>query len=225
MVFAAAGFLFALVSLAIPVWLHLRRSQSGETKPVASLLLLRSGEDPLTAQRRIKDWLLLMLRIGLLLLLILAFAQPVLRGLLTQPTTSGSSPVMIAVDVSASMAPHLQGVVDRVRTLIADTQGEVALISVAAELTVLAAPDADPAERRAALSTLEVGATALDFAGLPARLSTLADSLSRPDQRMQIHLISDFQSSGIPSRFNALIDGLRHPLTLHPVSSEALPNW
>ena len=61
-------------------------------------------------------------------------------------------------------------------------------------------------------------------AGLAARLDTLAGSLPKGGSGFEVHIVSDFQASAMPARFNALIDGGRWPVTLHPVGAPT-DNW
>ena len=222
MSFVAAGLLAALAALAIPWWLHRRQAQASDPVVVGSLLLLQSSPAPESRRQTLRYKVLLALRLLLLALLVLAFAQPVLKAVLSAPAVTSAPPRLVVVDVSASMQPYLAQTRELAGELM---QGRSALATVGARLTVLEPLTADPQRHAAALAALTTSATGLNYENLPARLSTLADSLATSGERVSIHFISDFQQSAAPTRFNALVDGLAHPLYLIPVAQAPLPNW
>src|SRR5579885_2479256 len=72
----APWFLAALAGLALPLYLHLLKRQTTKPKPVSSLMFFESRTQASTRHRRLRYFLLLSLRLAVLLLLILAFANP-----------------------------------------------------------------------------------------------------------------------------------------------------
>ena len=99
---------------------------------------------------------------------------------------------------------------DRVREL---TDGRAVLVGAGAELELLgAARGATP------------GAGRLDFAGLLSRVDGLAGTLPDAEAGFDVHVVSDFQASALPARFNALIEGGDWPVTLHAVR-RGEDNW
>src|SRR5271170_1510853 len=72
----APWFLAALAGLGLPVYLHLLKRQTAKPKQVSSLMLYESRTQASTRHRRLQYFLLLSLRLLVLLLLILAFANP-----------------------------------------------------------------------------------------------------------------------------------------------------
>ena len=72
----APWFLAGLAGLALPLYLHLLKRQTAQPKQVSSLMLYESRTQASTRHRRLRYFLLLSLRLPLLLLLILAFANP-----------------------------------------------------------------------------------------------------------------------------------------------------
>jgi hypothetical protein len=222
MSFVAAGFLFALFALAIPWWLHRRQAQASDPVLVGSLLLLQSSPAPESRRKTLRYRVLLALRLLLLALLVLAFAQPVLNAVLSAPAINSAPPRLVVVDVSASMQPYLAQARELAGELM---QGRSALATAGAQLTVLEPLTADPQRHAAALGALTTSAASLSYENLPARLSTLADSLAASGERVSIYFVSDFQLSAAPARFNTLVDGITHPLFLNPVARTALPNW
>jgi Aerotolerance regulator N-terminal len=69
-------FLAALAGLALPVYLHLLKRQTTKPKPVSSLMFFESRTQASTRHRRLRYFLLLSLRVLVLLLLVIAFANP-----------------------------------------------------------------------------------------------------------------------------------------------------
>jgi hypothetical protein len=222
MAFAAAGFLTVLAALVIPWWLHRRQAQASDPVVVGSLLLLQSNPAPESRHKALRYKALLVLRLLLLTLLVLAFAQPVLTAVLSAPVNSSAAPRLVVVDVSASMEPYLAQARDIAGDLL---QGQAALVAAGAQLAVLEPLTADPQRHIAALAALSSSASRLNYENLPARLSTLADSLTTTGERMVIHFVSDFQLSATPAQFNTLVENLTHPLFLHEVAELSLPNW
>src|SRR5260370_23734950 len=72
----APWFLAGLAGVALPLYLHLLRRHKTPPKPVPSLMLYESRVVSSTRHRRLDHILLLSLRLLLLALLILAFANP-----------------------------------------------------------------------------------------------------------------------------------------------------
>src|SRR5215470_211548 len=72
----APWFLAGLAGLALPLYLHLLKRQKNPPKPVPSLMLYESRTQSSTRHKRLHYLLLLSLRLVLLFLVILAFANP-----------------------------------------------------------------------------------------------------------------------------------------------------
>src|ERR1700683_4687706 len=72
----APWFLVGLAGLALPLYLHSLKRQTTMPKQVSSLMLFESRTQSSTRHRRLRYFLLLLLRLLGLLLLILAFANP-----------------------------------------------------------------------------------------------------------------------------------------------------
>ncbi len=214
MTLVAAGFLAGLLCLAVPWWLHRRDYRSATPAMVSSLLLMREAEEPQAERKVLRYRWLLAARLLLLILLVLAFAQPVLDRLAPPALGSGEPARLVAVDVSASMAAAWSDAQERAAELL---RGDAALVAVGATLELRLPLGASGAEQAAALAMLEPTAARLSFEGLVARLAALADTLAGPGEVLEIHLVSDFQASAAPGRFNSLVEGASHPVVLHRV--------
>ena len=226
MSFLAAPLLAGLLLVAVPLWLH-RTSRAAPERGFSSLFLMRAAEEPVHAERSLRHLVLLAARCALLAAAALAFARPVLSMLVPQDgcvetageacrADSGSAADrmrLVVLDRSLSMRRPAawEGALQRVQELVAE--GPARIVAAGAELELLAT-----------VRGASPGAGRLDFAGLAARLDTLAGSLPEGGSGVEVHIVSDFQASAMPARFNALIDGGHWPVTLHSVAAPT-DNW
>ena len=77
--FLAPWFLGGLAALGVPVFVHLLRRHISMPRPVSSLMFFERGTQSSTRHRRLRYLLLFALRFALLLLVVLAFANPFVR--------------------------------------------------------------------------------------------------------------------------------------------------
>jgi len=190
--FLAPLYLLGALAIAVPLALHLYRRRTDEVLEFSSIAWLQAVPVETQQRRRLRDWLLLALRVAALLLLAAAFARPYLSA----GETSAARPVtVLAVDASASMAapgvwPRAQQ--EALAALDAMSEGEVvALVRFDAKATVDVAPTTDRAALRRAVSAMQPGdgATALH-----AALRQAAELIGARDGRLV--LVSDLQQSG-----------------------------
>jgi hypothetical protein len=78
--FLAPLFFVALAGLAIPVLIHLIQREKKQIQHFPSLMFVRRIPYKSVQRRRIHNWLLLLMRMGALALIILAFARPFFRS-------------------------------------------------------------------------------------------------------------------------------------------------
>jgi hypothetical protein len=105
MSFLTPLFLIGLTGLAIPVLLHLIQRERKQIVAFPSLMFLRRIPYQSVQRRRIRNWLLLMMRLAALALIVLAFGRPFFRG--TDPAlvaAGGALEIVLLVDRSYSMA-------------------------------------------------------------------------------------------------------------------------
>ena len=192
-------FLIALAGLAIPVLIHLTRQEKGKPLRFPSLMFLKRIPFEETSRRRIRHWLLLVMRLAALALLVAAFARPFVRGgALASVGGPGPEEVVILLDRSYSMdlgdnwaqaIAHAKAVAGALRP-----QDRISLVTFSETPHLLHRSTNDPARVAATLDTLRTGslATRIGPAVKLAR-STLAAS-ELPRQRVVV--ISDFQRTG-----------------------------
>ncbi len=90
-----------LAGLTLPLYLHLLKRQKNPPRPVPSLMFWESRTQSSTRHRRLHYLLLLSLRLALLFLLILAFANPFINR--NAATLASNRLVLLVVDNSFSM--------------------------------------------------------------------------------------------------------------------------
>ncbi len=79
MSFLTPLFLIGLAGLAIPVLIHLIQRERKNVVQFPSLMFLNRIPYQSVQRRRIRHWLLLLMRLGALALIVLAFARPFLQ--------------------------------------------------------------------------------------------------------------------------------------------------
>src|SRR5450631_2945377 len=96
--FLAPWFLAGIAALAVPFYVHLLRQHKNTPRPFASLMFFERRTQSSIKHRRLKHYALLALRLAMILLLALLFANPFIRT--TVPLGSGRKLVFVAVDRS-----------------------------------------------------------------------------------------------------------------------------
>lgn len=227
--FVAPFILVGLAALAIPVLLHLIQREKKRVVEFPSLMFLRRIPYQSVRRRRIRHWMLLLMRLAALALIVAAFARPFFkRQTLAAAAQNGAREAVILLDTSYSMdygsrwSRAQAAARDAVGRLAAGDRGSLVLFSSGAELSVRSTADKGRLLSAAASAAAGPGTTrfapALKLAG-----SLLAESAL---PRREVILISDFQRLGwedAPGR-----DDVRLPertvLTTMSVADGAAPN-
>src|SRR5882762_6850482 len=104
MAFLTPLFLVGLAALAIPVLIHMIQRERKRVVEFPSLMFLRRIPYQSVRRRRIRHWLLLMMRAPAILMIVAAFAGPFLRQAAPAAAIAGGSrEIVIVLDQSASM--------------------------------------------------------------------------------------------------------------------------
>lgn len=191
-------FLVGAAAAAIPIAIHLFYRRAEPVIEFAAMRYLRQAPVEESRRRRLRELLLLALRVTALVLLACAFARPYLAG---AAIASGEATVVL-VDTSASLSAP--GQFDRVRERAAATvraapaTHAIAVLAFANSADVIAPLSADRAGALAALAQLKPGAGATRFrAGLERAGAELGG------RRGRIVVVTDLQESG----WDAATDG------------------
>ena len=218
MTFLAAAFFAGLAALAVPLWLHRTNQRAPAEATVASLMLMREADEPVRQRRALAHKVLLALRLAMLTLVVCAFAQPALEQAAAGTDEDGTAAARLIV-VDGSLSMRRRGVWSQAmataRRLRDEGAGPVRFAVATDTLTLVDS-----------LADVRPGWGRFDFADLPGALDALALALPETPGGWQAHVVSDFQASAVPERFNALIgaEGFAQGVRLHAVG-EATENW
>lgn len=191
-------FLLVGAAVAVPLLLHLLQRHEGPRVPFPALRYLRRAEERHAFRIRLRQLLLLVLRVAALLVLVAAGARPYLAG---RGGTHLPTAVAIVLDNSMSTGV-VQGefrFYDRLQAL-ALTSAEAAgpddriWVLRAAEPWEAAVPGGAATARERILATSVVAARA-DLGRQLARASELVRSAGLPG--VEVHLLSDLQRSAL----------------------------
>ena len=202
MQFLTPLFALAAAALAIPVLLHLVRHRTSRQLAFASLMFFRKIPRKEIRRRRLKHLFLLFLRCLGLLLLVAAFAQPVLTGVWVGPIDPISArSVVILLDYSLSMSRPavwqraLELATEKIESL--DTEDEGLLVRFGEQAEVLSRWQEDPAGLRTLVQQLTPSHQSTSY---PETLRVAGEMLRQArTSRHQIYLITDLQRSGWPA--------------------------
>jgi hypothetical protein len=113
-------YLAGAAAVIAPILLHLRRQPPQDRLAFSTLMFLEESKRQPTRRRRLENWLLLLVRCLILILLAIMFARPFSRSTEAAAAAEGES-VVVLLDASASMqrADLWPRAVAVVRTLVA----------------------------------------------------------------------------------------------------------
>ncbi|HEX5412542.1 MAG TPA: BatA and WFA domain-containing protein [Terriglobia bacterium] len=222
--FLAPWFLAGAVAIGLPVYLHLLRRHRAEPRPFSSLMFFERRLESSTKHRRLRHLVLLALRVALLILVAVVFAEPFIR----RPVASAASRklLVLAIDNSFSMragtrlADARQAALSVLASRKPNERAEV--MSLGSEVRVLTQPTADPATLRAAVESVQPTDSRATFGGLAHSVRSLAENTQSP---VELHLFSDMQRTAMPANFSQMALPGNVSLVLHRVTEKAIPNW
>lgn len=198
MSFLTPLFLLGLAALAIPVLVHLTQRERKSVIAFPSLMFLKKIPYESVQKRRIRDWLLLALRLAALALIVSAFARPFLRGSGVAAAPGGARDIVVLLDRSYSMgygdswARAQRAAAESIASATPADRVSVVLFADSAEVALRSTPDRSRAVAEINAAAPGPGSTkygpALKVAG-----SLLAESLL---PRKEVIVVSDFQRSG-----------------------------
>lgn len=197
--FLAPLLLAAAAAVGLPIWLHLTHREKKEVIQFPSLMFLERIPTQAARKRRIRHPLLLALRALALLLIVAAFARPVIeRALPAGVAGPPAETVVILLDRSLSMGYEGQweAAVGAARAVIEGLgpDDEAALLFFSDEVTLAVPMTTDRARLLQPLDTVRPTARATRYAPALQAASSLLEDATRP--RQTARLISDLQRGG-----------------------------
>ncbi len=156
--FLAPWFLGGLAALGVPVFVHLLRKHVTMPRPVSSLMFFERGTQSSTRHRRLRYLLLFALRFALVLLIVLAFANPFVRR---AAANANGRLLLIVLDNSFSMRAgtrFAEAKQQALAALAAKPHSEKAqIMALGGQVDLLTQPIDDDAQLRAALESIQPG--------------------------------------------------------------------
>lgn len=219
----APWFLAGLAGLALPVYLHLLKRQTTKPKAVSSLMFYESRTQSSTRHRRLRYFVLLSLRLLVLLLLILAFANPFINR--NAAALSSNRLVLLAIDNSFSMraGTRLADAKSAAMSVLAGkgaARGQVAAFG--SQLRLMTQPIEDQSALRAAVQAIAPGDEHGNFGELSRAVRSMAESVHTP---IELHVFSDMQRGDLAATFSDMALPGNVKLVTHEVIDKAQPNW
>lgn len=188
-----------LLAVLIPILLHLRSRQTGRTLTLPTFRFVQQAIAEQAKTRKVRQWLLLVLRMASVVLLVGVFLKPVRTAPLSQ-TGNGRRVVVAVLDQSLSMQAASGGVTAWAREkaeceLLLDTlqpQDRANIILARrAPQSVLARPGSD---RAVLLQALEMASPTNERGDMAAALRLAKEQLeSGRNGQKELWLFSDFQ--------------------------------
>jgi hypothetical protein len=198
MSFLTPFFLIALAGLAVPVLIHLIQRERKNVVQFPSLMFLNRIPYQSVQRRRIRHWLLLLMRLAALALIVFAFARPFMRREEIAGGGGGAREVVVLVDRSYSMgyADRWQGALGAARDVIngltASDRGSVVFFDTGAEVAVRST--SDKGRLLAVLAEVQPSASATRFGPALKLAGSILSESAFP--RREAVLVTDFQRAG-----------------------------
>jgi hypothetical protein len=206
--------------------LHRLSSDNPNKQKFSSSMFLEPGEPRRVLAKKVQYLLLLALRIAVLVLLALAFAQPAFWRKPQTAAAGGARLHLIVLDGSASMNDDgrweraraaARNVIDGLR---GDDRGQV--VVAGRQFEVIGAATGDASVLRQAVNTVEAGVFRLDYGQLMRSIDALLRGAELP---VVIDLVTDVQQSSLPTRFGELAPRRAAEVAIHDVSGGKADNW
>ena len=226
MTFLTPLFLLGGLALTLPLWLHLLHRQNPIKLPFSSLMFFERRQQSSLKERRLRYLLLLAARLALYALVALAFARPIWER--PPQVAFGDVPTLhlVILDTSLSMnfgdrweraVREAEGLVERM-----ESADQARIIAGGASVRLLTEATGDRETLAGAIRSLEPGYSRNSFGDAVEAVRNLIGSSVGP---VQIHLVSDFQQSSMPGRFQDVALPTTAALKIHSVAEPSSPNW
>ncbi|MCC5806910.1 MAG: BatA domain-containing protein [Opitutales bacterium] len=205
--FGAAGFLFGLLALAAPVIAHLMQREMALPVRFPSIRFITLARQPREERRRLRDLLLLAMRLLLLAAIVFALAQPQWEPRAAAAAPADGHETIILVDTSASIGgwDGLAEAREALRDVLAERgDRRVGLVLFAHRVLEQLEPGAAPADVRRIVDE----AQAVPARGRPGEALREAFVLFGGEGERELVVISDFNESTWLTELPAVPDGI-----------------
>ena len=219
----APWFLAGLAGVALPLYLHLLKRHKRPPKPVPSLMLYESRVVSSTKHKRLDHILLLSLRLLLLALLILAFANPFINR--NAAALASNRLVLLVIDNSFSMraGTRLADAKDAAMGVLAGKGSARAQVAAfGSQLRLMTQPIEDQSALRAAVQAIQPCDGHGNFGELARAIRGMAESVHTP---IEVHVFSDMQRTELAATFADMALPANAKVVTHAVAAKAQPNW
>lgn len=216
--------LAGLLAIGLPIYLHLLQQHRLDVVKFPSLQFFEKRTQSSVRQRRLKYLLLFALRVLMLLLLALLFAQPFLRRDAASMTSNRH--VVFLIDNSFSM--RASNALDEAKKQAGEAIGSLRagdtaqVASLSSGVAILNQPTQDKAELRSAIQSIAPGDGRSSLAEVARTAKSLAANLKVP---VEIRLYSDFQRTSMPAQFSELALPAGVTMIPVPLASSARANF
>lgn len=222
--FLAPAFLVGALAVGLPLYLHLLRRNTSTPVPFSSLMLFEPRQLSATRRRRLRYWFLLALRLAVVLLLAVAFAEPYVDRLRVGAVPERLK--LVVVDNSFSMRAGTR-LVDAKRAAAAflsheSVRDRAQVLALGAQVNVLTQATQDPGALRAAVDGIQLSDSRGSFGVLASAVRSIAENERAP---VEVHLFSDLQKTDMPPSFTDMVLPRNVSLELHSVAGAVAPNW
>jgi hypothetical protein len=223
--FLSPWFLGGLLAAGLPLYVHLLRQYKTVPMPFSSLMFFERRTQSSVKHRRLKYIALLALRLAIILLLALLFANPFIR-VPAGTAEAGKKHIVIAIDNSFSMRTG-----DRLARAKQEAAGVLAgmrtgdraqVIAFASNAQLVTQPTEDASELRTGIQSIQPGDSRSSYGEISRSLRSIAVKGGPP---VEAHVFTDIQRSSLPSPFSELTLNANTKLVLHPVASAREANY
>ena len=190
--FLSPLFLAGGAAAAVPIVLHLLKRQPEAREKFAAVKLIKQAPVEHTDRRRLRELLLLAMRVSVLVLLALAFARPFFA---TGAAVGSTGVTVVALDTSYSLAAP--GRFERARQLAKDAVASapagdlVGVVTFADEAEIVARPGMDRTLADDAIQQASAG-----FGATRYRTALSAASQHLAGRRGTVVVVTDLQENG-----------------------------
>ena len=204
MTFLNSAFLFLLSAVSIPLIIHFLSKRRIKTIEFSSLKFLEQMQKSRMRWLKIKEMILLLLRMLIIALIVLAFARPTLRGFTGSAKAKSSVAIILDRSVSMDAEGETGTLFEEAKRLAAklidsfDSGDQITIIAYPADGRLEAIGPSAPGEKlKERLASIELG---YQKGNIGEALTLARDLLNNsPDLNREIYIFSDLQSENFRS--------------------------